>query len=161
MSTSEQQPNPTPPQDRYPLVYDPATDTVYDLANGIAKELHWKSKSGETLLSRTGDPAQLTQFWNAATQQLGNNSPFHPQTVLAEATALFIAQTIEVEIVGSPSEETPDSVPFDPRMMMLAQFVFGMGLFMSRRGVTLKIRPRQIGEVEMVQVKKKFGYDFE
>lgn len=141
--------------DPFHLVYDPQTDTVYDLMNCVAKELQWTDAAGNRLKTREGQPARLCHFWNAASRQYISSGPLHPQTALSESVALFMTGP-EGVVTEEGREGSPR--PFDQRSVLIAQFAFGLGLFLSRRGIVLQVAPRKMDETELSQVKKRFGY---
>jgi hypothetical protein len=139
----------------YPIVFDPETDTVYDLEKRASKKLVFLGRDSKPLTSPSGRPARLFQMWNAAADGFNEESMLHPQVALAEAIQLIGAYNAKNR--GSPME-LPTREDLN-RLVVTSQFAVGMGLFLARHGITIKVDAKQLSETDLLEIRKKFFRD--
>ena len=139
----------TPLPDGSQTVFDPETDTVYDLERHVSKRLIIKDRMGNTLMSPDGQEARLYHLWNTAAKGIMTTNPIHAQAVTAEA------------VMGLTREEkssTRTPLVYGTQLVM-NQFCIGLGLFLARNGVSIEVEAEPMSEVEVLSIKKKFSSD--
>lgn len=130
------------------IAYDPQKDAIYDLEHGIEKILHFHDGLGNVAVNeQTGEPLRLFQMWNAGATGTRNITPAHPQYVMGEMVDMLVA----INMTRSGHMK-----PRDMRLVVAGQFALGLGQFLTKRGLHVRVQTRKLGEVELIEIKKKF-----
>ena len=129
-------------------VFDPQTDTVYDLEQGYSKRIRFIDRMGNPLRAPTGQEARLYHLWNTTAKGMVGLNPTHAQHVLGEAI---------LELLGREASLTDDSIYTSQHVMN--QFCIGLGLFIARNGIRVEIETERMSEVDIAKIRRKFTDD--
>ncbi|RLA50238.1 MAG: hypothetical protein DRQ98_13115 [Gammaproteobacteria bacterium] len=135
--------------ERSPTLFDPQTDTVYDLEHGLSKRMVFKDQTGKTLVTPNGQEARLYHLWNSSARGIMGLSPVNPQVVLSEGILGLVGK--EASLTADPAVHTAQQV--------MNQFCIGLGLYFARKHVRVEIESDTLSPEEIEKVRKKFGND--
>lgn len=131
------------------IAYDPQKDAIYDLEHGVEKTLTFIDRSGAVATCEgTDEPLRLFHMWNAGAMGTQHCTPAHPQFAMSEIIDMLVSFNMT---------RSGRMKPRDMRIVIAAQFSLGLGQFLTRRGLQVRVATRKLGEVELIEIRKKFS----